>query len=84
MVGLDAVLAMMGGAGELTGGIFRLRPGRRPREDRHAVVLVVWTAERGGRTLRCREVTVYRAQGSQLAEAWFHPDDLLTVDAFWA
>ena len=75
---------MMAKAAELTGGTFRLDLDDVLANDRHTVALVVWVAERDGRTLRGKEIAVYRVRDGQLAEAWFYPDDLRTVDTFWA
>jgi ketosteroid isomerase-like protein len=74
---------MMEKAGELTGGTFRLDLDEALANDRHTVALVVWSAERGGRTLRGREVAVYRVRNGRIVEARFYPDDAGTVDAFW-
>ena len=84
LIGREAVLAMMAKAAELTGGTFRLDLDDVLANDRHAIALVNWVAERGGRTLRGKEVAVYRVRDGQLAEAWFYPDDLGTVETFWA
>jgi ketosteroid isomerase-like protein len=82
--GRRAVLAMIAKARALTGGTFRLRLHDVLASDAHAVALVQWSATRGGRTLRGREVAVYHVRGGRLAEAWFHPDRMEEVDAFWA
>jgi ketosteroid isomerase-like protein len=84
LVGREAVLAMMAKAAELTGDTFRLDLDDVLANDRHTVALVDWVAERAGRTLRGREVAVYRMRDGRVAEAWFYPDDPRTVDAFWA
>lgn len=84
LIGREAVLAMMAKAAELTGGTFHLELEDVLANDRRAVALVDWVAERGGRTLRGKEIAVYRVQGGRLVEAWFYPDDPRTVDAFWA
>jgi ketosteroid isomerase-like protein len=84
LIGRDAVLAMMAKAAELTGGTFRLELEDVLANDRRAVALVDWVAEREGRTLRGKEIAVYRVRDGRLAEAWFYPDDLQTVHAFWA
>jgi ketosteroid isomerase-like protein len=67
----------------------RTRTGRLDLHDvlaneAHAVALVNWSAERGGRRLTGREVAVYHVRDGRVTEAWFHPDDAATVEAFWA
>jgi len=67
----------------------RTRTGRLDLQDvlaneAHAVALVNWSAERGGRQLTGREVAVYHVRDGRVTEAWFHPDDAATVEAFWA
>jgi ketosteroid isomerase-like protein len=52
--------------------------------DAHSVALVNWSAERGGRRLTGRAVAVYHGRAGRVTEAWFHPDDTATVEAFWA
>jgi ketosteroid isomerase-like protein len=84
LIGREAVLAMMAKAAELTGGTFHLELDDVLANDRHAVALVDWVAERDGRTLRGKEIAVFRARDGRLAEAWFYPDDLRAVEAFWA
>ena len=84
LIGREVVLAMMAKAAELTGGTFRLDLDDVLANDRHAIALVNWVAERGGRTLRGKEVAVYRVRDGRLAEAWFYPDDHGTVETFWA
>jgi ketosteroid isomerase-like protein len=75
---------MMAKAAELTAGTFRLELEDVLANDRRAVALVDWVAEREGRSLRGKEIAVFRVQDGRLAEAWFYPDDLRTVDTFWA
>jgi len=82
--GADAVLGMHTQAMALTGGTFRLELHDVLANDAHAVALVNWSAERGGRRLTGREVAVYHVRVGRVTEAWFHPDDAATVDAFWA
>jgi ketosteroid isomerase-like protein len=82
--GADAVLSMHAQAMVLTGGTFRLELHDVLANDDHAVALVNWSAERGGRRLAGREVAIYHVREGRVAEAWFHPDDPATVAAFWA
>ena len=82
--GQDAVFAMIAKAMELTRGTFRLGLHDVLANDAHAVALVEWSAERGGRTLTGREVAVYHLRDGRVTEAWFHPDDAQPVDEFWA
>jgi uncharacterized protein len=84
LTGSEAVLAMIAKARGLTGGTFRLELDDVLANDRHAVALVVWTAERDGRSLRGREVAVFRVRHGRIVEVRFYPDDSRTVDEFWA
>ena len=52
--------------------------------DDHAVALVSNKAERDGRTLEWKSVSVYHMRNGRIAEAWTHNDDQYAIDEFWA
>ena len=81
--GPDAVLAMIRGAGELTGGTFRLIPRQVVANGEHAVALIDWSATRDGESLEGKEVAVYRVRGGKVVEASFHQDDMDLDRRFW-
>ena len=52
--------------------------------DDHAVALVSNRAERDGRTLEWKSVSVYHMRDGMIAEAWTHNDDQYAIDEFWS
>ena len=82
--GVDAVLRMIDKAKELTDRTFRLWLHAVVANDEHAVALVNWSAERGGKTISGREVGVYHVRDGKVAEVWFHPADPKALEEFWA
>ncbi len=82
--GPDAVLAMSWDARGRTGGTFKLRPQEIVANGEHAVVLVDWSAERDGETLKGKEVAVYRVRNGKIVEVHFHQDDGDLDRRFWS
>jgi uncharacterized protein len=58
----------------VTEGTFQLVPEAFVSSVDHTAVLVRWWAERHGRRAEGTEIAVYRFQGGEIAEVWFHPD----------
>jgi ketosteroid isomerase-like protein len=52
--------------------------------DDHAVALVSSQAERDGKTLEWKSVSVYHMRDGKIVEAWTHNDDQEAVDQFWS
>jgi ketosteroid isomerase-like protein len=82
--GVDAVLGMIREAQELTDGTFELRLRDVVAHGEQVVAFVDWSSTRGGKTLEGKEIAVYRVRGGELAEVWFHPDNLKHDEEFWA
>jgi uncharacterized protein len=72
--GKAAVLALLRGLAEATGGTFRLEPGDVLTTRQYAVTVVHWSAERNGKSAEGDEVAVYRVREGTVAEAWFFPE----------
>jgi ketosteroid isomerase-like protein len=49
----------------------------------HAVAIIDWSAERGGKRLEGKEVAVYRIQDDKVAETSFHQDNVDLDRRFW-
>ena len=81
--GPEAVLGMIREAQNLTGGTFRLTPREIVANGEHAVAMIDWTAERGGKKLEGKEVAVYRIRDSEVTEASFQQDDVNLDRRFW-
>jgi ketosteroid isomerase-like protein len=67
-----------------TGGAFKLRPQEIVANGEHAVVLVDWSAERDGETLKGKEVAVYQVRNGKIVEVHFHQDDGDLDRRFWS
>ena len=84
-IGPDAVIQnMIGAAMAVTAGTFWLELDDASPHGKHVVALVRWSATRHDRTMTGHEIGVYRIKDNLVAEAWFFPDDLAAVDAFFA
>jgi len=81
--GADAVLDMIRRAGQATGGTFRLAVAETVETSTHCAALVTWSAERGGRTIRGRELAVFGVADGRIASARFHPENIADDRAFW-
>ena len=52
--------------------------------DEHVVALLLNKAERDGKTLEWKSVSVYHMKDGRITEAWDHNDDQHAVDEFWS
>jgi uncharacterized protein len=82
--GRDAVLGLFGRLFELSGGTFSVEVHDAVANDEHGAAIFTCSAEREGRSLRDRQVSVYRISDGTFTEAWSHPGDLYAFDTFFA
>lgn len=72
--GREAVLMLLRGLSEATGGSFTLHAGDVLTTREYAATTVEWSAEREGKRAEGAEIAVYRLRRGQIAEAWFFPE----------
>lgn len=81
--GADAVLDMIRRARAATGGTFCLAVAETVETSSHCAALIVWSADRDGRTIRGRELAVFGVAEGRIVSARFHPEDIADDQAFW-
>ena len=81
--GAEAVLDMIRRAQAATGGTFRLGVAEAVETRTHCAALISWSAERGGRIVRGRELAVFGVSGGRIVSARFHPEDIADDRTFW-
>ncbi len=81
--GADAVLDMIRRARAVTGGTFCLAVAETVETSSHCAALIVWSAERDGRTIRGCELAVFGVAKGRIVSARFHPEDIADDRAFW-
>lgn len=87
-VGIPAVLAMLGRAGEHSSGTLRFELTDVAVGRDHVLALARFTATRMGRDGATKELDnrvchVVRLNEGRVMESWFHSRDQYAVDAFW-
>ena len=61
-------------AAVLTGGTTRLWVEEAMATDRNGVALVGWSSTYRGRTMKSRELALFRIEEGTIREAWFYPE----------
>jgi hypothetical protein len=72
--GRDDVVALFEKLVAVTEGTFQLEPEGFLNSEDHSVALIRWWAERGGVRSEGNDIAVYRFQGNEIVEVWFHTD----------
>ncbi|WP_332661800.1 nuclear transport factor 2 family protein [Aeromicrobium sp.] len=85
-VGQDAVMALLGGFMERSGGTFALSKSAPPMVNgAYVAVLVSFSATREGRApLDMAGVDVFRVEDGLIREVWLYSADQSVEDEFWA
>jgi uncharacterized protein len=78
--GREAVYGMFGKLMEVTEGSLHLDIRAVFADDEHGVVLVVFSASRGGRSVKIDEAHIYRMRDGQVAEFWDAYHDQYALD----
>ena len=82
--GADAVIDMMERALATTGGTFSLAVAQGIELEGHCSVIVNWSAEKAGQTIRGRELATYSVADGKITFAHFLPENIQHDNAFWA
>ena len=82
--GKDTVQEVWSKRRKLTGGTLNYEVHDVLANDDHVVSLLSNKAERDGRSLEWKSVSVYHMKDGQIAEAWDHNEDQHAVDEFWS
>lgn len=82
--GVDAVLAMMEKAAELTNGTFELQVSEVLANSHHAVALIRWTATVNGQTIESSEFAMFRIESGKIKDVWFFEEHPNMDEVFWA
>ena len=82
--GKDTVQEVWSKRRKLTGGTLTYEVHDVLANDDHVVSLLSNTAERDGRSLEWKSVSVYHMKDGQIVEAWDHNEDQHAVDEFWS
>lgn len=82
--GKEAVLDYLGRLTEETGGTLKNEPHDVLANDEHAVGLLRFSAERGGKSLRERAAHIVHIRDGKLAEVWIFWEDQRIVDDFFS
>lgn len=78
--GPDEILELFRLSREAFGGTQRLELHDVLANDRHAVALLIGSAERDGRHLEWRRVVVFHLQDGRILEQWIHDSDQHVVE----
>ena len=83
--GVDEVLGFFGKIFELSSGTFKIDVHDILANDDHVVVLAESSAQRDGKQLQDRGVSVYHSNADgKMTEAWFYSADQAKDDEFWS
>jgi uncharacterized protein len=82
--GKDTVQDVWSKRRKLTGGTLTYEVHDVLANDEHVAALLTNKAEREGKTLEWKSVSVYHMKDGQIVEAWDHNDDQHAVDEFWS
>ena len=83
LVGVDAVLDMIGQALLVTDRTFQLSVTEAVETATHCAPIISWSAERDGKSIRGRELALFRVADQQIQSAAFYPENVADVRAFW-
>jgi hypothetical protein len=78
--GRDAVYGFFGKLMQVTDGTFQLDLHTILADDDHAVVLVVTTASRGGKSMTVNDAHIYHLRDGKVVEFWNASTDQYAVD----
>ena len=82
--GKDTVQDVWARRRKLTGGTLTYEVHDVLANDEHVAALLTNKAERDGKTLEWKSVSVYHMRDGQIVEAWDHNDDQHAVDEIWS
>jgi ketosteroid isomerase-like protein len=82
--GVEAHLAMLKRAREVSEGTLQLEPEAIAATSEHVFVWGTIRAARGERRMECKHCVVYRFNGGKIVEGRTVPTDLYAFDEFWA
>ncbi len=82
--GVDEVIDMMERASATTSGTFSLTVAQGIEVDGHCSVVIDWSAEKSGQTIRGRELATYSVSNGKIVFAQFLPENIQHDNAFWA
>lgn len=84
LVGVDAVLDMIDRAQATTAGTFSLEVTQVIETANTCAAVIAWTAAKGEKTVRGRELAVFEVADGLITGATFHAEQLADDEAFWA
>lgn len=82
--GKEDVLGYLGRLAEETGGTLKNEPHDVVANDEHAVGLLHFSAQRGGKSLSERAAHITHIRDGKLAEVWFFWENQQAVDDFFS
>src|SRR5271168_3385854 len=80
--GIDAVIDMIGRALATTGGSFSLTVVETVETATHCSAVILWSAEKAGRTISGQEMAVFGFKDGLIQEAYFFASDISNDEAF--